>query len=202
MSRIALSDTSDWQLQFKEQDVRGFDVVGSDGERLGTVSEMIADTEQECVTSLVLSDGSEIPADDVSIGDGVVHLTHTPDALTHPEAQPYRDRSQVQRRSTPPAQADYDSHSEAFRRHHEQHYAQSGTPFEDAEPGYRFGYETAHQAEFRNRRYAEAESELESSYRQQHPDRDYEGAREAVRFGYGRAHYNRLGDDEAPSRSS
>ena len=77
MSRIALSDTGDWTLKFKDdQDVRGYRVVDKDHNDTGLyVEEMIVDTDQEMIDAVVFSDGTEYPARDLSIGDGVVYAT-------------------------------------------------------------------------------------------------------------------------------
>ena len=76
MSRIALSDSGDWKLEFPDdQDVRGYRAVDADGNAVGVVDSMIVNTEMERVDSIVLEDGTEYPAADLSIGDDVVYLT-------------------------------------------------------------------------------------------------------------------------------
>lgn len=96
MSLIPLSKTDDWSLSFDDQDVRGYEAVSADGRPTGRrVTDLILDTDAERVASLVFDDGTEYPADDASIGDGVVYLTRTPTHLTGPPS-PYRHR--VERR--------------------------------------------------------------------------------------------------------
>lgn len=77
MDRIFLSDTSDWVLEFPDdQDVRGYRVLDKDGNDTGlTVVDMIVDPDQKRVDAVSLSDGSEYPARDLSIGDGVIYAT-------------------------------------------------------------------------------------------------------------------------------
>lgn len=98
MTRIPLSETSDYALKFDEHDVRGYDVLDENGNRIGRVERMIVNTDEERVDALVLENGSEIPIDDVSIGDGVVRATRTDPSLMHREAQPHIDGGTPDRR--------------------------------------------------------------------------------------------------------
>ncbi|WP_412068109.1 hypothetical protein [Rubrivirga sp. IMCC43871] len=77
MDRIKLSETSDWDLEFPDdQDVRGYRVLDKDGGDTGlTVVDMIVNTDQKMVDAVTLSDGTEYPARDLSIGDGVIYAT-------------------------------------------------------------------------------------------------------------------------------
>ena len=75
MERVSLSRTDDWHLKFDEQDVRGFDALDAEGNPIGVVDDMIVNTAEERVDAIVLTDGTEHPARDVSIGDRVVYLT-------------------------------------------------------------------------------------------------------------------------------
>lgn len=72
MPLIALSNTDDWELSNTQQDIRGSEVLGPDGTPVGTVRDMILDTEAERVTMIVLDNGTEIPASEIEIRDGVV----------------------------------------------------------------------------------------------------------------------------------
>ena len=77
MALVALSNTSDWELQFEDtQDVRGFRVLDQDGSDTGaTVTDMIVDTDAERVSMIEVSDGKQYPAADISIGDGAIYVT-------------------------------------------------------------------------------------------------------------------------------
>lgn len=74
MARATLSELDEYELVNEGQDVRGWPLVDEDGNRLGTITEFIADTDSEYVTSLVIDNGKEVAARDVSIGDNVVIL--------------------------------------------------------------------------------------------------------------------------------
>ncbi len=111
MSRHLLSNTSDWQLANSEQDLRGAALVGPDGTPVGTIRDMVLDTDAERVTTLVLEDGAEVPAADITIRDGVVYLG-TPTAGgtdVEPSVAVFNDAGHVVRRvdvdgaGTPPA---------------------------------------------------------------------------------------------------
>ncbi len=74
MPRAPLSQLDDWELVNEDQDIRGWPVEDRAGDRIGTVREMIVDTDTELVEEIVLDDGSEYPNDDIELGDGVVYL--------------------------------------------------------------------------------------------------------------------------------
>lgn len=73
MARARLSE-SDYELVNKDQDIRGWKVVDSSGAELGTVIEMIIDTDAERVDQLVLGSGREVAVRDVRLGDHEVLL--------------------------------------------------------------------------------------------------------------------------------
>lgn len=77
MARHLLSTSDDWHLSFPdEHDVRGFRVLDAQRNETGqTVTDMVVDTDAERVSHVVFSDGTEYPAEDLSIGDGVVYAT-------------------------------------------------------------------------------------------------------------------------------
>lgn len=191
MSRIALSDTGDWHLKFPDdQDIRGYRAVDKDGNPVGVVDTMIIDTEEKRVDSIVLEDGSEYPARDISIGDGVVYLTATNAGDTDDgSVTVYDDYGHVVRREQV-ADADFDAHSDAFRTHHESNYGATGGAYDDYEPAYQYGYESAHSDDYRNRAYLDAEDDLRTGYGSRYGDRDYDKDRDAVRYGYTRAQHS------------
>lgn len=77
MARAPLSQLDDWELVYEDQDIRGWPVQDREGNRLGTVREMIVDTDTELVEEVVLDDGTEYPNDDIELRDGVVYLRRT-----------------------------------------------------------------------------------------------------------------------------
>lgn len=194
MSRIALSDTGDWKLKFpQDQDIRGYRALDKDGNAVGVVDTMIVNTDEERVDAVVLEDGSEYPARDLSIGDGVVYLTGAAGTGTSAEGEVrvYGDSGHVVRRERV-EDADYDAHADAFRTHHASTYGTVGGGYEDYEPAYRYGYETAYDDVNRNRAYLDAEDDLRTGYGSRYGDRDFDADRDAIRYGYSRAqHTNR-----------
>lgn len=182
MARIPLSNTGDWELKFDEQDVRGYDALDADGNRIGTVDEMIVNTDERRVDAIVLEDGTEYPARDISIGDGVVFLTGTvPDDMAE-SVTVYDDYGHVVQRER--VEGDYEAHADAFRRHYDETFAASGESYDTYEPAYRYGYESAHADDFRDRDYETAAPDLERGYTRRFPNSPYGTVRDAVRYGY------------------
>lgn len=100
MGHIALSQSDDWQLENEDQDIRGWTVRDADGNDLGTVTDLIADTDREQVETLVLDTGEEYPARDVELHDGVVYVEGFAEDLG-PEPEPVirtYDNARVARR--------------------------------------------------------------------------------------------------------
>lgn len=69
-----LVELDDFQLENKEQDVRGHALRTYDGRELGIIQRMLVDPEREHVAALVLSNGHGIPVEDVEIRDGEVFI--------------------------------------------------------------------------------------------------------------------------------
>lgn len=86
MARAPLSRLDDWELVDDDQDIRGWPVQDRDGNRLGTVRELIVDTDTEQVEVIVLDNGAEYPNDDVELGRGVVSLRRA--EVVEPVAEP------------------------------------------------------------------------------------------------------------------
>lgn len=72
-----LKELDDYELANSGQDCRGWPVIDAAGNRIGTVTEMLVDTDAERVSSLVLDKGQTIPAGSVSLRDGKVHARTT-----------------------------------------------------------------------------------------------------------------------------
>lgn len=192
MARVLLSNTDDWQLKFEEQDVRGRAVLDASGDRVGSVDDMIVDTDARRVTHVRLDDGREFAARDLVITDDAVYLnkeevpTDIADTVTV-----YDDYGHVVERETVVsmggAAAGYDTHGAVFEEHYGTTYGGTGRDYTEYEPAYRYGYESAGHDTFRDRDYNEVETDLRSRYTEQHPDRDFNADREAIRYGYARA---------------
>ncbi len=194
MSRISLSDTGDWQLVHGSQDIRGYAVVDAAGQTVGTVASMIVDTDAELVSTLVLEDGTEVAAADVTIGENVIYLGSGAVAGTAAgmdtadvrEGVTVFDGGRVVRREDAADMADFDVHADDFRRHHAETYGTQGRSFDSDSEAYRYGYTSAHAEPHRNRAYPDAETDLRTAY-----PSDFDADREAVRYGYDRAQRRR-----------
>ena len=77
MAHLALSNTDDWELEYADsQDIRGYRALGQDGQDTGArVADLLIDTDEERVVTVVLDDGRKYPARDISIGDDVIYIT-------------------------------------------------------------------------------------------------------------------------------
>lgn len=72
-SHIKLRD-SDRVLEDQEQDIRGWPAQDEAGNKVGTVEDLLLNTDTELVDAIVLDEGPSYPVGDVEIGDGVVYL--------------------------------------------------------------------------------------------------------------------------------
>lgn len=98
MAHIRLRDTDEYELRHEEQDVRGWVVRDATGKSIGRVEDMIVDTDEERVASLVLNDGTSIPASDIFIGENAVYLEEVVDAAEiRPVAEVYDEFGTVRR---------------------------------------------------------------------------------------------------------
>ncbi len=180
MSRIPLSTTDDWQLKFDEQDVRGFTALDADGNEVGRVSDMIVDTDEERVDAVTLEDGTEYPARDLSIGDGVVYLTAPADEEAGASVTVFEHGHVVRREHV--GELDSDAYADAFREHYATTYG--GDDYDRYAPAYTYGYERGQHETFRDRSYADAQTDLQRDYATRYPDRTYDDDRAAVEYGY------------------
>ena len=70
---IRLAD-SDRELEDGEPDIRGWPVQDGAGNRVGTVDDLLLDTETEIVDTIALDDGQKYPVDGIEIGEDSVYL--------------------------------------------------------------------------------------------------------------------------------
>ena len=179
MSRIALSNAGSWNLKFPhEQDIRGHDALDANGNKVGVVDTMIVNTDERRVDAILLDDGTEYPARDLSIGDGVVYLTSLAgDNDLEASVTVYDDMGHVVEREVV-GEPDYDSHRDAFRTHHAGTYGAAGRTFDADEDAYRYGYESAYNDSYRD------------TFRTHHADtygtagRTFDADEDAYRYGY------------------
>ncbi len=72
MALQALAELKDFKLADSDQDCRGWTVHDAAGQRIGTVREMLVDTERQRVTVLLLDSGLQVPAAAAAFKDGSV----------------------------------------------------------------------------------------------------------------------------------
>ena len=72
MALVLLSKQDDYELTRSAHDCRGWTVNDTAGNRLGTCTDMVIDTEAEHVDSIILDNGAQIPAADIALRDGAV----------------------------------------------------------------------------------------------------------------------------------
>ena len=190
MVRVPLSNTGSWELSFDDQDVRGYEALDAEGNHVGEVDRMIVNTDEKRVDAIVLEDGTEHPARDVSIGDGVVYLTSTVPKHVDESVTVYDDYGHVVERENVEA-GSHNEYADDFRRHYGDAYAATGNEYDYYDPAYRYGYESAHEDVYRDRPYSEAEEDLKRSYASRYPKGNYAEVRDAVRFGYASARGDR-----------
>ena len=193
MSRIALSDTGSWQLKFEDtQDIRGFRALDENNQPVGIVDEMIVDTDAERVTSVILEDGREFSTEMLSIGDGVVYLTGydvTGGADADESVTTFDEYGHVVARESSVDFDDsaYAAHADAFRTHHKTTYGTTGRAYDDYDPAYRYGFESAYGDTYRDRPYADVEGDLRTGYGERYDDSAWDDVKDAVQYGYRRA---------------
>lgn len=182
MARFKLSREDDWQLVHDQQDIRGWPVKNGEGRRVGTVEALIADTESELVETLVLDDGRELPAEGVTLDDGVVLAPTLPTAgvvVAEVEtADPHTP--------DPVLVGVFDTHRPDFVNHCRTTYGTDETGFPTYEPAYRFGFESGTHDDFRDRDFDGAESLLRSRFEDRHGEGTFQTMRHAVKYGYDR----------------
>lgn len=72
---VSLTNTDDWTLRFNDQDVRGYRALNEEGVEVGTVQDMLIDTSESRVSTIVLDNDESYPASDIAIDDGVIYIT-------------------------------------------------------------------------------------------------------------------------------
>ena len=197
MARFKLSHDDDWQLVHADQDIRGWPVKNATGARLGTVDELIADTDSELVEGIVLDDGRELPARDVVLEDGAVLVAGTAGgdgAAATPAATPTAktyETARVHRRpvaaGTAASALVYDDHRDAFRSHCRTTYGPDGDRFETYEPAYRFGFTSGAHSDYRDRDYADVETDLRRRFEDRHGEGTFKTMSHAVKYGFNHA---------------
>lgn len=74
MTHELYSESDNWEVESADQDVRGWNVVGEQGQQLGTVRDMYVDTQTETIDRLVLDNGAEVDVSTVLIDEGTIRV--------------------------------------------------------------------------------------------------------------------------------
>lgn len=178
-----LSDLHDWTLVHDEQDIRGWDVHDEAGQKVGTVTDLVADTDQELITAIVLDNGERFPAREIQIADGIVHVRGTHAGTDRPVVKMYDD-ARV-RRNTAGTTVLFTDYSDTFRSHHETNY--SDNDYSVYEPAYRMGFDYAMKDEYASRNYGSVEPDLRRDYEKKHGEGTWDKAKDAARHAFEKA---------------
>lgn len=87
MSIVAYSQTDEFDLVNSGQDCMGWTVVDQAGGNLGTVTEMLIETDEMEVDSIMVSGGVRIPAENIALRDGRVVVRGVKDEARYSETQ-------------------------------------------------------------------------------------------------------------------
>lgn len=69
-----LSTLDDWELGDSDQDIRGWQVYDTPDHSLGEVEDLLVDRDAEVVQAIRLTNGKEIAAEQILIGEDAVYL--------------------------------------------------------------------------------------------------------------------------------
>lgn len=221
MARELYSALDGWDLVYDEQDARGRDAFDASGTRLGTVTDMVADTDAERIVSLVLDNGTEVDADRVELQNdrvvvqGAAAATPHYGAGSHLRSRPLPGVAPVGAVAATPipsgtdagayggmgapgtVHAAYDDHAGYFRSDFESNYGTLGGRYEDYEPAYRYGYDTARHDAYRDRVWDDQlESDLYRDYEGRYGTGTWEQTKAAVKSGFQRARNAVTGGDD------
>lgn len=94
-----LASLKDWKLEHSSQDLRGKALYSANGQEIGRVDDMLADTDEERIVALRLHDNRIVNIDHVDIRDGKAVLM-TPDSSL-PAARADFDRDNITRDHIP-----------------------------------------------------------------------------------------------------
>lgn len=179
MALRRLSQLDDWQLVHDDQDIRGHTMMDAEGHPIGTVDDLIVNTDTERVEMIVLDDGTEYDADAIEIDDRQAYLKDTATPSGDASFQAYTGTRAE--RVAGPAFADYDT---AFREHYRTTYGEDD--FSTYESAYRLGHRYGAREEHRNRTYEDLRPEMRRSYEERHGEGTFARVEDAVRHAFNR----------------
>ncbi len=165
-------------------DIRNWRVVDGREVVVGFVETVAVDREDDSFEAMYTGPNSRFPADALEIGDHVVRVLRPLEANTEPST------------STESRHARFDH---AFFEHFNLHYGDD-YDFDRLLLAYQFGRETAGDADFAGRSFANAEEDLRARYGLSGLRTSFEEARPAIRFGYELARGTRRDADSDMSR--
>lgn len=197
-----ISDLHDWELVHRDQDIRGWEMQDETGTKIGTVTDLIADTDREMISKVVLDNGEEIPARDIEIADGVVHARGTHTATDSGPVVKVYDETPI-RRGTGAAAGSawlFTDYADTFRTHHASNYATTGHTYDVFEPAYRTGFDYGVDNAHRERSYIDLEPEMRSAYEGKHGEGTWDRVKDAVRHAFDKA--RGLGTSSDTTRST
>ena len=89
MAHLTLTDTAGWRLADDARDIRGLRVVDADGAALGRVEALVADTATEAISTVLLDDGTGVPAVALTVADDLVTVDRrSTEAIAHSSLAP------------------------------------------------------------------------------------------------------------------
>ena len=187
MARFSINQSDDWHVVYGNQDVRGWPVQDAAGETVGHVSDLIADTDSKLVETVELDNGTEYPARDVELGDGVVFLEGVPEeaAGSEPVVKIY-DEAAVRRREEGGATG-FAKYEPGFREHYSTTYGETEKEYGHFHPAYRLGYDYGMLDGYRDREWNAVESEIQSDYEDRYGKGTWGDVSEAARHAFRRA---------------
>jgi uncharacterized protein (TIGR02271 family) len=101
-----MTELRKWKLDHQRDDIRGWSLRDPEGQLLGTVDELVVDTDAKHVTQVVLGNGQRFLARDVLIGDHELRLTGVSRKLAaEREAEIERQRLAKTKAATPATMA-------------------------------------------------------------------------------------------------
>ncbi len=91
-----LSKLADWRLVDESQDLRGRPLYDRDGNRVGTIDDMLVDTDEEIVRWVRLDDGRRVAAEALNIEEGGVFLDRPIATDKSAERPPHKPAEPIQ----------------------------------------------------------------------------------------------------------
>lgn len=95
MARKPLAQLPDWELVHGEDDIRGQVLMDESGSRIGTVTELILDTDVGRVVEIVLDNGDRYSADRIDIRNGKPILLR--EAMARPMGRRHEEMTEEER---------------------------------------------------------------------------------------------------------